>query len=219
MAWEHQTQPTQKPKIVLCLAHTGVLSAEFIERTWGPLRFKPVGWCDKIPLLCKMPSLPVARNVLAQQALDQGASHVLWVDSDCVPEAPEDPNEALRLLLTCNEAIVGCLYRAKQKVGFNYAAWINVGDKQYTPITGYSGNWFTVDVTGLHFCLVRADVFRKTPKPWFHWDDEGEVSEDFYFFEKARAAGYRVKIFADVKMSHLGCLKLKTTKEVTTQDV
>jgi len=220
VAWEHlQPRHTQtKPKIAICLPHTGSLRSEFVERTWGPLRFVPLEWCDKIPLLCRVPSLPLARNILAKQALDAGATHILWVDGDAVPETPQDPNEALRLLYRCDAPIAACLYRAKQKTGFNYAAWIKV-DGGYTPIQGFTGNWIKVDVTGLHFILIRREVFEKVPKPWFHWEEEDAVSEDFYFFERARAAGYEVYIYTNVRMSHIGTLKVKTNREVTTLDV
>jgi hypothetical protein len=219
MAWELlPVKEPRKPRIALLLPHTGSLSAEFVERTWGPLRWIPLGWCEKIPLMCRVPSLPLARNILTRQALDSGATHLLWLDSDAVPESPPDPNEALRLLYLCDAPIACCLYRAKQKAGFNYAAWVKV-EGGYAPIREWTGNWIRVDVTGLHFALIRREVFEKVPKPWFHWEEEDAISEDFYFFEHARAAGYEVCIYTDVRMSHIGTLKVRTSQEVTTLDV
>ncbi len=221
MAWEHDIAVTSltKPKIALCLPHTGTLASEFTEKVWGPLRWVPLGWCDKQPFMCKTPSLPLARNILAQQALDAGATHLLWIDSDAVCESPQDPNEALRLLYSCDFPIVGCIYRAKQKVGFNYAAWARAKGG-YVPIQSWTGNYFSVDVTGLHFILIRREVFEKTSKPWFHWEESDSVSEDFYFFEKCRKdAGYEIKIFSEVKFSHLGDLKVTSDGKVTTRDV
>ncbi len=222
MAWEREiVRISEKPKtkIALLLPHIGNLPAEFIEKVWGPLRFRPVDWCDKVPLMCRVPSLPLARNVLAQQALDVKATHLLWVDSDAVCESPQDPNEALRLLYQCDAPIAACLYRSKQKTGFNYAAWKKV-EGGYTPISQFSGNWFPVDVTGLHFCLIKREVFEVVPKPWFHWEEDNASSEDFYFFEKAKEAGYEVRIFSEVRLSHLGDnLKVMSNGSVTTRDV
>jgi hypothetical protein len=221
MAWEREeAKPvvvSEKPRIALLLPHRESLPAEFVESIWGPLRNVPVAWCEKIPRMCRTPSLPVARNMLAQQALDAGATHLLWVDSDGAMETPQDPNEALRLLYGCDAPIAACLYRSKQKTGFNYAAWNRVKDG-YTPIESWTGNWFPVDVTGLHFVLIKREVFEKVPKPWFHWETESP-SEDFYFFERAREAGYPVRIFAEVKLSHLGDLKVLSSGKVTTRDV
>ena len=218
MAWEREPSiASEKPRIALLLPHTSTLPAEFVDSIWGPLRHVPVAWCDKIPRMCRVPSLPVARNMLAQQALDAGATHLLWVDSDGVMESPTDPNEALKLLYQCDAPIAACLYRSKQKTGFNYAAWNRVKDG-YTPIASWTGNWFPVDVTGMHFVLIKREVFEAVPKPWFHWEEESP-SEDFYFFEKAAKAGYGVRIFSEVKLSHLGELKVLSSGKVTTRDV
>ena len=220
MAWERERGPvvSEKPKIAILLPHTGSLPAEFVEKVWGPLRFKPLDWCDKVPLMCRVPSLPLARNILAQQALDTGATHLLWVDSDAVCESPQDPNEALRLLYSCDDAIIGCLYRSKQKTGFHYAAWVKAGEG-YTPIQSWTGNYFSVDVTGLHFVLIRREVFEKVPKPWFHWEEDNAPSEDFAFYEKAAKAGYKVRIFSEVRLSHIGTLKVLSSDKITTLDV
>jgi len=221
MAWEHEQKESKTsavmPVVALCLPHRGNLPAEFVESVWGPLRYKPTNWCHKIPLTLRAPSLPLARNRLAQEALDRDVTHLLWVDSDGVMETPLDPNEALKMLYLQNVPIVGCIYRAKQKLGFYYAAWMKAPGG-YTPIGGWTGNWIRVDVTGLHFCLIKREVFEKVPKPWFHWE-EGPPSEDFYFFEKAKQAGYEVNIFTEVKLSHIGTLKVKSDGSITTLDV
>ena len=141
MSWEHYiapavtsltTKPT-KPKIAFCLPYTETFAAEFEEKVWGPLRWVPIDWCDKIPFMCKTPSLPMARNTLAKLALDSNCTHILWVDSDSVIENPLDVNQALKMLYQCDAPIAACLYRAKQKQGFNYAAWKKQGDG-YLPI-------------------------------------------------------------------------------------
>lgn len=222
-AWEHNpttsvTSLTIKPKIALLLPHVGNLPSEFVEKVWGPLRWVPLDWCDKMPFMCKVPSLPLARNILAQQALDAGATHLLWIDSDAVIETPQDANLALKMLYELDYPISACLYVAKQKVGFNYASWKKV-EGGYTPISQFSGNWFPVDVTGLHFCLIKRNVFEKVSRPYFHWEEEDAVSEDFYFFEKAKKVGYEVRIFSEVRLSHIGIFKLSADKTITTLDV
>jgi len=220
MAWEREApKGIEKPKIAILLPHTGGLPAEFVESVWGPLRFKPLDWCDKIPRMCRVPSLPLARNILAQQALDAGSTHLFWIDSDHVFEQPpDDPNEALRMLYECNASIAAGLYRAKQKIGFNYAAWLKV-EGGYTPIQRWTGNWIRVDVTGMGCCLIKREVFEAVPKPWFHWEEDDAPSEDFSFYEKANQKGYEVRIFTEVKLSHLGDLKVLSDGSVTTRDV
>lgn len=214
MAWEH----LKKPKIAVLLPHQGTLPSEFVEKVWGPLRFQAVAWCDKLPLICRVPSLPLARNVLAQQALDGGIDYLFWIDSDHVFETPQDPNEALRLLYQCNAPIACGLYRAKQRIGLNYAAWMKA-EGGYIPIQSWTGNWIRVDVTGFGCALIKAEVFRAVKPPWFHWEEANAPSEDFYFWERAAKAGYEVRILTDCKLSHIGVLKVKTDGSVTTLDV
>jgi len=216
MAWEAEPW-VEKPRIAILLPYRQSLYGQFVESVWGPLRFIGVPWCDKIPRLTDAVSLPLARNTLAEEALKQDVTHLMWVDSDGVMESPKDPNEALRILYQTNVPIAAGLYVAKQESGFNYAAWVEAGEG-YTPIQGWQqgSNWIPVAVTGLHFCLIKREVFEAIPKPWFHWNDKSEPSEDFYFFEKAKEAGYEVRIHTDVRLSHLGVLKVHSDKRITT---
>jgi len=216
MAWETNSQ--KKPLIAVLLPYTGSLPTEFVQRTWLPLH-TAIPWAIKQSFPCRVPSLPLARNALVKKALETTAEYFLWVDSDAIPESPTDPNESLRMLYECNAPIAACLYVAKQREGFNYAAWVHAKEKRgYLPIESWTGNWIEVAVTGMHFVLIKREVFEKVPKPWFHWEMEDESSEDFYFYEKANKAGYKVHIFTDVKFSHIGTLKLHTDKKITTLD-
>lgn len=179
----------------------------------------------------------MARNVLVTEALKTDCTHILWVDDDIVLEnmadgvpdpkdatkrlAVTNPNIALKTLLDLNLPIVAGLYRAKQREGFNYAAWMKVNQPSargygYVPIQNWSGNLFKVDVTGLGFCLVRREVFEKTQieRPgklpiWFQWDSPDEVSEDFAWMERCKEKGFDTTIYADIKLSHLGTLAVQ----------
>ena len=216
MAWEQESL-VDKPRIAILLPYRQSLYAQFVESIWGPLRFIGVPWCDKIPKMSDAVSLPLARNALVEAALELDVTHLLWLDSDGVMETPEDPNEAMRILYKCDAPIAACLYVAKQASGFNYAAWMKAPEG-YTPIVGWQEgtNWISVSATGLHFCLIKREVFENVPKPWFHWNETGKPSEDFYFFEKAKEAGYEVRIRTDVRLSHLGVLKVRSDKRITT---
>jgi len=219
MAWECNSQKKKNPLIAVLLPHTGSLPTEFVQRTWLPLHIS-IPWANKQTFPCRIPSLPLARNALAKKALETDADYFLWVDSDAIPESPTDPNQSLRMLYECDAPIAACLYVAKQKDGFNYAGWVHAKEGPgYLPIEGWTGNWIKVDVTGMHFCLIKREVFENVPMPWFHWEMEHESSEDFYFFEKAAKEGYKVRIFTDVKFSHIGTLKVRTDKKITTLDV
>lgn len=219
--------PDNIPKIAIAIPYNGKWEPEWVERIYGNLRWKPTNWCNKMVFYSKVPSLPVARDTLVNQALQNNCNYILFLDSDMIFEYPQDPNEALDILYQCmNKSkdtkygkIVSGLYRAKQKQGFDYAAWIKVHEKGFTPITQWTGNWIEISVTGLGCCLIDLDVFRNIPKPWFYWEIQGDISEDFYFFQLAKKFGYNTHIFTDVKLSHLGDLKVKIDGSITTPDM
>jgi hypothetical protein len=59
---------------------------------------------------------------------------------------------------------------------------------------------------GMGFTLFRLDVFRHIDPPWFKTqtlaDDGTLVTQDLYFFEKVRKAGYRVACDTRVRVGH-----------------
>jgi hypothetical protein len=120
--------------------------------------------------------------------------------------------------MRCDAPIVSGLYRARQRQGFNYAAWKKVKEG-YVPIESWTGNFITVDVVGLGMCLCKREVFEKVPYPWFQWIEESP-SEDFFFLEKAAKFGFKTFVFTEVRGSHIsGMLKVKSNGTVVTLDV
>lgn len=215
------------PKIAICIPYNKDWNPEWVERTYIPLLYKPTGWCQKIAFICKVPSLPLTRDMLSKMAIQQNCDYIFFIDTDHIFEEPSDPNVALsQLYQRINKSkdskdtkMVSGLYRAKKDTGFNYAMWIKDGDKGFVPISEWKGNWLEVDVSGLGCCLIDTDVFKNIPKPHFHWEESGEMSEDFYFFEKAKKNGYNLHILTDVKLSHFGNVKIKCDGTVVSHEI
>ena len=224
-AWE---TTTKIPLIAVGIPYNN-WEVEFTEKVYTRLKHVPLDFASKTIFLSHAPSLPVARDALVSQALSVNADYIFFIDTDNVFEIPEDPNIALKTLYQCmnkdsnskDAKIVSGLYRAKQKVGFNYAAWMKVQDrdKGYVPIQSWSGNWLQVSVVGMGCCLIDMKIFKEIPKPWFKWDTFDDVSEDFYFFEQALKYGYKVNVFTDVKLSHIGKLKVKCDGTIVTPEM
>ena len=210
MAWEEVKK--KKPVVAIMLPHRGSLNCEFLQEMWIPLAYKPVDFCDKLRFLCRVPSLPLARNILVSEMLKSKATHGLFIDSDLVMENPSDPNEALRRMLSLDLPIVTGLYRAKQTHGFNYAIWMKnpKGEKGFVHVTSWTGDLFPIDVCGAGFLLVKREVFESVEPPWFHWEMPGEVSEDFSFLLKAKEKGYETVCYSEIRLSHLGNIWVTT---------
>lgn len=216
-AWSTGTKnDTNLPKIAICIPYHGNLNLEWVEMTYIPLLYKPTSWYQKLAFLCKVPSISVSRDMLVKQALQQNCDYIFFVDTDLIFEQPSDPNTALyELYKKINKSkdskdskIISGLYRAKKDTGFNYAMWIK-NDNSFVPIAEWKDNFLEVDVSGAGCCLIDMEVFKNIPRPWFRWEESGEMSEDFYFFQLARKNGYNIHILTDVKMSHLGNVKIK----------
>ncbi|RLI76734.1 hypothetical protein DRP04_12395 [Archaeoglobales archaeon] len=221
MAW-NLVQESKKPHVCICVPHWGNVSLEWVETTYGPLRFIPQPDFKKSTRLARgILNLDTERNMLVELALeDPTVTHILFLDTDNIIESPKDPNQALRMLLSCNAPIASGLYRAKKPKGeYPYAMWVkNPHGEGYLPIAKWTGNWIKVDVIGFGFVLIKREVFEKVPKPWFQWKERAP-SEDFFFCEKVAKYGYEVRVLTDVKLSHVGTLKVKSTGEITTLDV
>lgn len=208
------------PKIAICIPYNSNWEPEWVETTYGPLRYNVLDWCEKISIMSKAPSLPVARDMLVKKSLEFGCDYIFWLDSDVLFESPTDPNLALRnLYQVINKdpsakdcKIVSGLYRARKKDGFTNCMWEKVpcGVQGYIAIGKWTGNWIQADVTGLGCCLTDINVFKDMPEPYFQWSTKEAISEDFYFMEKAKEYGYNTKVFTDVKMSHIIKMKLKS---------
>lgn len=224
-AWDTINNPGIK--IAVAIPYNGKWEPEWVDRTYGPLKYVPTNWCTKIIFLSKVQSLAVARDILVNQALQTECDYVFFLDTDMVFESPNDPNVALSQLYSAinkypdskDGKIVSALYRVKQKTGYSYAMWIMANEKGFIPVQQWTGNWIEVDTAGLGCCLIATKVFKDIERPWFRWELKDEISEDFYFYRLAKKNGYNTHCMTDVKLSHIGGLKVKVDGTIVTPEM
>ena len=145
--------------------------------------------------------LPGNRELLAEQMLEMGASHILYLDSDM-----RFPPDTLNRLLARDKAIVGS--NAVTRKGFirPYAGGFD-GLPVYS--NGKSGIEKVMTV-GAGILLIRREVFEAMKKPWFMfpWMGErlGHGGEDAYFCRMAAEAGFDTWIDHDLtqEVRHIG---------------
>lgn len=226
-AWSNTNKNNDIPKIAIAIPYNSDWYPEWVDKTYGPLKYVSTNWCTKIIFLSKVQSISVARDILVNQALQSNCDYIFFIDTDMIFESPLDPNVALNHLYQCinkdsnskDGKIVSGLYRAKQKQGFSWAAWMRANENGFTPILQWTGNWIKIDVAGLGCCLIDIQIFENIERPWFRWELKDDQSEDFYMFQLAKRHGYDTHIFTDVKLSHLGSLKVKCDNTIVTQDM
>lgn len=146
------------------------------------------------------------RENLADKALEGGATHLLWLDSDM-----RFPSNLAHRLFAHDLPIVGCNYVKRKIPAFPNSK--NLDDKLIST-TRESTGLAEISSAGFGAMLIKREVFEKTPKPWFDqvWLDRGEegismLGEDVFFFQKVRkVGGFRAFIDHDAsqKVSHIG---------------
>jgi len=144
------------------------------------------------------------RHNLVRGAQKLGVSHILWLDDDMT-----FPADTLVRLLKHDRDIVtaNCTTRAVPIVP------TAIKRNQRIPSIGRRGLEI-IDQVGLAVVLTRLEVFENVALPWFLfvWDPEFPdtyMTEDCYFFRKARAAGLDVWVDHDVsqEIGHIGELE------------
>lgn len=142
-------------------------------------------------------NLPQLRTALADWALDWGADYILFADADHV-----FPRGSLLRFLMQDKPVVGANYARRKDDTAPTAVKLVDGRPEWvltTQALADEGAVEEVDRIGFGLVLIRADVFKATPKPWFVMRDDIGGGEDFFFCKAAKTAGF--SIFVDHRVS------------------
>ena len=150
--------------------------------------------------------IALQREHLGEKALESGATHFLWLDSDM-----KFPANLAHLLFRHDLPIVACNY-VKRIV----PALPNTKDLSGKLIATNRDSHGLVEAgsAGFGAVLMKREVLEKTPQPWFDtvWMDKGGgkvemMGEDVFFFHKVKqVSGYKLFIDHDAsqQVSHIG---------------
>ena len=166
---------------------------------WG--RNVSIGWVTST-------YIHVGREWFLEAARKQGASHVLWLDTDM-----SFPRSAAVQLAAHDQPIVGCNYRVRQPSGLFTA---QREDRTRVETSERSTGLEAVDAIGFGVVLMRADIVADLSRPWFtHGLNEfgGDIGEDIMFCRALRAAGHQIYIDHDLskEIGHVGTHTYRTT--------
>ncbi len=162
---------------------------------------KKVGW-----EICKSSNLCEGRTRLVSRAFDQGATHILWWDSDIKARV-----DVIPALLNHNKPIVALNYPTKD---LNSRPTAYKDDEEFVgPLWTREESTGLVEVShaGMGCMLVECSVYDALDLPYFHFEPMAPDfvktgGEDVYFCRKAREAGFKIFVDHDLSKSvaHIG---------------
>lgn len=153
------------------------------------------------------------REKLAVHAVNDGATHILWLDSDM-----RFPPDTLLRLMMRDQPIVGANYTTRRPPIKFVALARHTGSSAIEVVTDeFTSGIQSVEFTGMGVMLTATDVFRSMDHPWFLIEYMGDASgghesgEDVFFCRFARASGYPVFIDHDLskEVRHMGELEFE----------
>jgi len=148
--------------------------------------------------------LPQGRQALADLALKNNASHLLWIDSDM-----SFPADMLLRFLQRDEKIIGINAVTRRPPHLSCAQY---ADGSFVKTTRDSVGLEKVARTGFGVLWAAAEVFAGMTKPYFSfsWDEglQDFRGEDMYFFDKANELGFEAYIDHNLskEIMHFGSL-------------
>lgn len=179
-------------------------------RERGPWATVEVGFIAATYIHC-------GREAFLEAVIQQGATHVLWLDTDMT----FPPETALRLAMH-NRPVVACNYTTRY-LPQKFTAFREDEDGLITErveTRDDSSGLESVAGVGMGVMLMRTDVAAHLKRPWFthvrNPKTGGDVGEDIVFCRALRAAGYPVVIDHDLskEIGHVGQYTYRCAAEV-----
>lgn len=156
----------------------------------------------------------MARNKIAKRAIKNEYDYVLMVDSDIGL-----PKQTLKFMLSDAPDIILGAYPRKNEP--NKSELFDIRYSQYTSgsrwniseIKNFPIDRFPVRGGGFGCALINVDVFKRINFPYFYYEiyKDGQVlSEDLYFCESIRNAGYEILTDKRVVCDHIARKVIKS---------
>ena len=146
----------------------------------------------------------IARELIAEEALRIGAKYVIFIGDDTILPAHALRQFIMRMENDPNLGVVGGVYCSKSDPP---APLVFRGNGVGSYWDWKIGEYFEVTGMGMDATMIRTDVFKSLPKPWFKTVDTDDFlngvnnaemwTEDLYFFENMRKHSPGWKIFCD----------------------
>ena len=141
-----------------------------------------------------------ARNKSVDTAISNGATHLMFIDSDM-----QFPPDGINRLMAHDLDVVAGLYFRRQPPHLP-TIHQKEGDKLMIPKTFPKDKPFEVYALATGFMLIKVEVLKNIKPPWFFFGDfHGHaMGEDVYFCNKVRQKGYKIWCDPTIELGHVG---------------
>lgn len=196
--------PKLKNKKIICvgLPNTGMFNWQTVPCLLS-LQI-PKGYCLNFNVMANC-LVYDARERLAEYAIELGATHLLFLDSDMTP-----PYDTILSLHAKNVDIISgkifqrkypyqpCFY-TKARVDKNFKPIMEGPlDPESWPKEGAHG----MEGVGMACTMIKTSIFKNIPKPWFF--PMPGVGEDLAFCMRARKSGMKIYTDFGIDCGHIG---------------
>ncbi len=143
----------------------------------------------------------VAREQIAQYAIDKNFDYVFFLDSDMVIA----PDTLLKLFEHDKDIVSGIAFKRSPPYQPCFYEKCNLNNN--VPQLEFFTDWesdaiLEAEGVGMACVLIKTDVFKNISKPWFA--PEFNIGEDLSFCLKAREAGYKIHVDTSINAGHVG---------------
>jgi len=148
-----------------------------------------------------------SRTQLVNEALEANADYILWLDSDMYI-----PVTIFKKLYAHKKDIIACTYSTRYKPYTN-VAFMDFNNPP-TKLNASKG-LHEVFAVGMGCMLVKTDVYKNLPRPWFNHAYNEELDdfsgEDIWFCKLAAEHGYKTYVDCDTSnmLAHVGTKAFK----------
>ena len=176
----------------------GISSGEYIKTKTVATIVSLVKLHPELDLIIKQSCLVHKnRNDIVEEALKKDYTHIFFIDSDMCFSP-----KILERLLSRDKDIVAGDYN---KRNLNKESVVKLLKNDI--IKGKYTELFECESAGTGCMLIKTDVFKNIPKPYFAFSDDiqkEEVGEDTFFCLKAKRYGYKIYCDPTIEIGHIG---------------
>ena len=198
--------------IAVCTPARDMVHANYTFCLVNMVAFHTINTMDAVALKINQGTLiQNQRADLCLEAMGEGCSHVLFIDSDMT--FPQDMVQ--RLLAHDKDIVATNCARRRMPTGPTAQKTLPDGSRQLIYTMPDSTGLEEVESIGMGVMLIKRKVFESLSEPWFEtpWrtDKRGYIGEDVFFCRKAAAAGFKIYIDHDVskEIGHIGTFEFK----------